>query len=37
MMLTANNIIFIHPITKEKINIDIGIPDEYWSVFKNEK
>ena len=37
MMLTSNNIIFIHPITKEKINIDIGIPDEYWSVFKNEK
>jgi len=37
MMLTANNIIFNHPITKEKINIDIGIPKEYLEVFNNEK
>jgi 23S rRNA pseudouridine1911/1915/1917 synthase len=37
MMLTANNIIFHHPITKEIINIDIGIPKEYMEVFNNEK
>ena len=37
MMLTANNIIFNHPITKEKINIDIGIPKEYIEVFEHEK
>ena len=37
MMLTANNIIFHHPITKEIINIDIGIPKEYMEVFDNEK
>ncbi len=29
MMLLANKIEFIHPITHEKINIDLGIPEDY--------
>ena len=35
MMLLANKLEFIHPITHEKINIDIGIPDEYKKQIKN--
>ncbi len=35
MMLLANKLEFIHPITHEKINIDIGIPDEYMKQIKN--
>lgn len=35
MMLLANQIIFIHPITKEKIDINIGIPNEYRKVIEN--
>ncbi len=29
MMLLANKLEFIHPITHEKISIDLGIPEEY--------
>lgn len=35
MMLMANQIIFIHPITKEKIDINMGIPNEYKKVIDN--
>lgn len=35
MMLLANKLEFIHPITHEKINIDIGIPEEYMKQIKN--
>lgn len=34
MMLLASRISFIHPITKEKIDIDLGIPDNYNVLFK---
>ena len=29
MMLLANKLEFIHPITHEKISIDLGVPEEY--------
>lgn len=32
MMLLANHIFFVHPITKERINIDMGIPDNYLKI-----
>jgi 23S rRNA-/tRNA-specific pseudouridylate synthase len=34
LMLLANRVCFIHPITKEKIDIDLGIPSLYASLFK---
>ncbi len=34
MMLLASRICFIHPITKEKIDIDLGIPSEYSMVIE---
>ena len=34
MMLLANKIEFIHPVTHEKIVIDIGVPNEYLKHFK---
>ena len=34
MMLLANRIVFIHPITRERIEIDLGIPKEYLKVFE---
>ena len=34
MMLLANRIFFIHPITRERIDIDLGIPEEYKRLFK---
>lgn len=37
MMLLANEIIFNHPITKEKIHIDLGVPTNYKKVFEGEK
>ena len=36
MYLLANKIFFVHPITRERINIDLGIPDNYIKVLKNE-
>lgn len=37
MMLLANRLFFVHPITRERIDINIGIPSEYKKVFQNEK
>ena len=34
MMLLASRLMFVHPITKERIDIDLGIPDEYLKLFK---
>ena len=36
MYLMANKIFFVHPITRQRINIDIGIPENYLKIFKNE-
>ena len=33
MMLLANHIFFVHPITRERIHIDLGIPKEYEKIF----
>ena len=35
MYLMANRIMFVHPITRERINIDLDIPDKYIKIFKN--
>jgi 23S rRNA pseudouridine1911/1915/1917 synthase len=35
MMLLANRLEFIHPVTHEKIIIDLGIPNEYLKQIKN--
>jgi 23S rRNA-/tRNA-specific pseudouridylate synthase len=35
MMLLANKLEFIHPVTHQKICIDLGIPDEYLKQIKN--
>ena len=37
MMLLANRLFFVHPITRERIDISIGIPNEYMKVFENGK
>ena len=37
MMLLANHIIMIHPITKKEINIDLNIPENYVKIFKGDK
>ena len=37
MMLLASRLFFVHPITRERINIDLGIPNEYLKVFENGK
>ncbi len=37
MMLLANQIKFIHPITKKEINIDLNIPENYVKIFKGDK
>ena len=34
MMLLANRIVFMHPITKERIDIDLGIPNIFLEVIK---
>lgn len=36
MMLFANRIEFIHPVTHQMINIDLGIPDEYKKHLKKD-
>lgn len=36
MMLLANRIEFVHPVTKQVINIDIGIPEEYTKVVNSK-
>ncbi len=36
MLLVANKINFIHPITRENINIDIGIPDNFNDIFRSK-
>ena len=33
MMLLANRLFFVHPITRQRIDINIGIPDNYLKVF----
>ena len=33
MLLLASKIMFVHPITRERIEIDLGIPDNYLKVF----
>lgn len=35
MMLLANKLAFIHPVTHQNISIDLGIPDEYLKQIKN--
>ena len=34
MMLLANRIVFMHPLTKERIDIDLGIPNIFLEVIK---
>ena len=34
MMLLANRIVFMHPLTKERIDIDLGIPQNFLEVIK---
>jgi len=34
MMLLANRIFFVHPITRQRIDINLGIPDDYLKLFK---
>ena len=34
MMLLANRIFFVHPITMQRIDIDLGIPMEYKKLFE---
>ena len=34
MMLLANKIFFVHPITMQRIDIDLGIPMEYKKLFE---
>ena len=36
MMLHANEIIFKHPLTKENIHIDLGIPTNYKKIFEGD-
>jgi len=35
MFLLANKLNFIHPITKQKITLEIDIPDKYLNIFRN--
>ena len=35
MLLEANRLFFVHPITRERINIDIGINESFLKVLKN--
>ena len=37
MMLLANEIILIHPITKKEIHIDLKIPEYYKKIFEGER
>lgn len=37
MMLLANSLDFINPVTRERVHIDIGIPQTYLSVMENVK
>ncbi|MBR4178197.1 MAG: RluA family pseudouridine synthase [Bacilli bacterium] len=34
MMLLASRLFFVHPITRERINIELDIPNEYLKVFE---
>ena len=34
MMLLENRIFFVHPITMQRIDINLGIPDDYSKLFK---
>ena len=34
MMLLHNRLFFVHPITRERIDINLGIPDDYLKLFK---
>ena len=34
MLLFANKIMFVHPITRERINIDLGIPELYKKIIE---
>ena len=36
MMLFASRIFFVHPITRERLDIDLGIPEEYLKLFKKD-
>ena len=36
MMLLHKKIFFVHPITRERIEIDLGIPEEYSKLFKKD-
>lgn len=36
MMLLANRLFFVHPITRERINIDLGIPESYSKIVNNK-
>ena len=33
MLLLASHIFFVHPITRERINIDLKVPEEYNKIF----
>ena len=37
MMLLANSLDFINPVTRERVHIDIGIPQTYLSVMENAR
>ncbi len=34
MMLLANRVMFVHPITRQRIDINIGIPENYTKLFE---
>ena len=37
MMLLANSLDFINPVTRERVHIDIGVPQTYLSVMENAR
>ena len=34
MLLEANRIMFVHPITRERIDINLGISEDYQKLFE---
>jgi 23S rRNA-/tRNA-specific pseudouridylate synthase len=36
MLLEANRIFFVHPITRQRIDIKLDIPSLYLNIFKEE-